>query len=224
MLTISIRTNKGKESVHYPESMGELTIGQLQDLVEKWDFEDWVQGFSIVSGIEADTIAASTDGSLEGALYETIAFMLDKREWDKLNELPIPDKLTLQPIWFKDCDELIPKQIEIPKKIGRLPIAQAIQARRHLQEVKDLREGISMVTAIYLQPLIDSTTDARGKVIPGKFDMLQVIKYEYVIKKMYVQHIYPIGFFLLRKLNEPGNWWENFLNQLKRLNRRKGKR
>lgn len=222
MLKLSVKTNRGKQSIHYPEWMGELTVGQLQDLVEKWDFEDWVQGFSIVSGIEADAIAASTDGSLEGALYETIAFMLDKREWEKLNELPIPEKLTIQPIWFKDCDDLIPKQIELPKKIGKLPIGQAIQARRHLQGLTDLREGISMVTAIYLQPLLDSVP-SNGKMVPGKFDMLQVIKYEYIIKKMYVQHIYPIGFFLLRKLNEPGSWWENVLNRLRRMNIRRGK-
>jgi hypothetical protein len=203
MLTLKATTTKGQTTIQTPERMAEMSVEQLQNVVAKWDWEDWVQCFSLVTGIPADYIEQSTDGSTENALYQTIEFLLDKREWEKLNQLPIPKTLTIQPIWFKDCP-LIPKEIDLPKKLGRMSIGQTIQARKHLEGVRDLREGISMVTAIYLQPLLDAEKDKRGKLIPAKFDMLQVIHYESLIAKMYVTHIYPIGFFLLKRLNESG--------------------
>lgn len=204
MLTLRATTNKGKTTIQTPERMAEMSVEQLQNVVAKWDWEDWIQAFSLVTGIEADYIQESTDGSTENALYQTIEFLLDKREWEKLNELPIPKTLRIEPIWRKDCPP-IPKEIELPRKLGRMSIGQTIQARKHLEGVRDLREGISMVTAIYLQPLLDAEPDSRGKMKPGKFDMLQVIHYESLISKMYVTNIYPIGFFLLKRLNESGN-------------------
>ncbi len=205
MLTLKATTTTGQTTIHSPESMAEMSVEQLQNVVAKWDWEDWIQVFSLLTGLPADYIEESTDGSTEKALYRTIEFLLDKREWEKLNALPIPKVLRLQPIWLKDCP-LVPREINIPEKIGRMSIGQTIQARKHLEGVRDIREGLTMVTAIYLQPLLDARIDQHGKTVPGRFDMLEVIRYESIIAKMPVTAIYPIGFFLLKRLNESGSW------------------
>jgi hypothetical protein len=241
MQKIYTRTNKETITVHSPESMEEISVEQFQRVVEIWDFQNWeqnfkVETFSAVTGIEADYINQSTDGRLEGALYDCVSFLLDKREWTKLDSLPIPEEITLRPIWAKDAD-LIPPSVVIPRKIGRLSIEQAIQARKHLEGVNDLRQGLSMVTAIYLQPLLDAkpsnlpltfwqqvkmffgAKDPR-LMIPAPFDMLEVVKYEYLISKMYLHRVYPIGFFLLMRLNESGkkplNVWSEILTFIRK--------
>lgn len=220
MRSLTIRTNKEKLKIQTPERLGELSCEQFQDLLEKWDFEDWIDGFSIVTGLEVKEIKQSKDGSLEGALYETIAFLFDKKQWDALDKLPIPKEFEVRPIWSSDCDLITPTANL--KKIGRFSIEQAIQARKHLEGVRDLRQGLSMVTAIYLQPILDQgKTNHRGE--PMGFDMAEVSRYEVLISKMYIERVYPLGFFLLRKLNgygmQPLNVWSLVLNLLQKLKR-----
>jgi hypothetical protein len=218
MKNISYRTNKGKGSIQYPESWDETNVDQFQRLIRQTSVYgndgsapgDWIPMFSILSGIEADTIAESKDGKMETALYESIQFVLSKYDWDKI---PIPAELTLRPIWSKDAPLNIPR-VKIPREIGRLSIGQTIQARTSLADMVDLREGLSIVTAIYLQPLIDG----------GKFDMLRAIEIEQIILKCRITEIYPVGFFLLKKLKQPGSWLKNVWNLLKLLISKKGKR
>lgn len=203
MLTLTTRTNKGKETIYAPESWHEVSVDQFQRLVKEWDNEDWVQLFSILTGKEYSGIQTSTDSKLETTLYQTVSFALDPNfDWKNLTR---PKVLELRPIWAKDVPLPIDR-IEIPHSIGRMSIGQNIQARKSLEDMKDLREGISIVTAIYLQPLLDK----------GPFDMLRVTHYEYIISKMPITKIYPIGFFLLRRLMKDGNRFTRILSLWKR--------
>lgn len=209
MLNITATTSKGRVTANCPESWEETSVHQFQRIIKEWDGQDWVKLFSILSGLEVDDVATSTDYKLETALYQSIQFVFARFE---LESAPIPDKLELRTIWYSDCP-LIPDSVVIPKKLGRLTIAQAIQARKLLEGCTDVREAIGTVTAIYLQPLIDR----------GKFDMLRAVEIEQVILKMPISKIYPVGFFLLRKLNGSGPRRENVWHRIRNWMRTKRK-
>jgi hypothetical protein len=217
MLTLTITTTKEKKKIYCPQRMDELSVDQLQRILREWDGEDWIQLFCILSGMEADAVSESKDGRLEGTLYECIEFIFLKAQWAALVDTKIPDYLELRPIWQKDCP-LIVDSIKIPKHIGRLSIGQAIQARKSLEDAKSRQlhsmwfyDNVSIITAIYLQPLIDNS----------KFDMLRAIEIEQIILKMPATKIYPIGFFLLRKLTGNGSLLTRLLNLMKNFLRMK---
>lgn len=197
---LTARTSAGKIEITTPENWDETTVEHYQNIIGKWDKSDWVQLFSLVSGIENAAISESKDDKLAGALYKTIEYVYADFNWDGLS---IPKSLELRPIFAKDYPDVISNVI-IPKGIGNLSIGQAIQARRSIEGFNDIREGISMVTAIYLQPMID-----------GKFDMLQVIRLEQVILKMSITKVYPVGFFLLMQLTRRGSWLTKIWNQIR---------
>jgi hypothetical protein len=209
MLKLSIKTNKGKQTIQCPQSWEEVSVEQYIRIIKEWDDEDWIKLFSILSGLDVDYVSQSTNGQIESLVYQTIEFALKPFDW---KALPMPEEIDLTPIWLKD-NPLIPPHTKVPKKIGRLSIGQAIQARRSLEGMSDIREGISIVTAIYLQPLIDK----------GPFDMLRVTELEYLIGKNRITKIYPLGFFLLRRLQDNGSWLQNVLRLLKRKSTTKGK-
>lgn len=182
MLTITTRTNKGKKHViRVPESWEEVTVEMFIRIVKEWDGEDWIKLFSILTKQDYDGIFNSKDGNLEGKLYRVIEFVLVKFDFEALK----PPSF----IMFNS------RQVEIPKNIGRLSIGQTIQARKSLEGIEDIREGISIVTAIYLQPLIDKS----------KYDHLRAIEVEQEVLQMSIVHVFPVGFFLLKKLNVYGN-------------------
>lgn len=209
MLKLTCKTTKGKFKAVIPESWDETSVEQFQRIIKEWDGADVVKLFSILSGIEVNDIATSKDGRLETTLYQCIRFVYAPFN---LEALPIPETLWLRPIWLKD-QPLLVDHVVIPKKIGRLTIGQAIQARKLLEEAKDLREGISMVTAIYLQPLIDKSS----------FDMLRAIELEQVILKMPITKVFPIGFFFLKTLSGYGTKHESVWSRIKNfLQIRKG--
>lgn len=215
MLNISTKINdKGIlkwTDVHCPEDWEEVSVEQFQKIVSTWDGVDFVVAFSILSGLEINDIALSKDHKLETAMYHCIQFLFTG--FDQLERLPLPRVLMLRPIWQKDCPLLVDEVI-IPKHIGRLSIGQNIQARKSLEGVKDIREGISIITAIYLQPLIDK----------GKYDHLRAIELEQIILKMPITKIFGIGFFLLRRLNANGSWLTIVLNLWRRTRIKKGRR
>ena len=211
MRNLTGETNKGKFRINYPENWDETITEQFIRIIREWDGVDPIKAFSILSGMEVHDIQTSTDNKLEAALYESVRFLYGRFELDKL---PIPETLELRPLWFKDAP-LVPDRVTIPKKIGRLTIGQAIQARKCLEGMEDIREGVSMVTAIYLQPLIDQKP----------FDMLRSIELEQIILKMPITRIYPIGVFFLQRLSvsgpRRGNVWHRILRWAQRQTGRK---
>jgi hypothetical protein len=143
MLTLRARTNKGSQTISCPESWHEVTVEKYQRILREWDNDDWVQLFSILTDLEADSIANSTDGQMEGALYQSVQFVFTDFNWDGLK---IPAKLKLQTLLAKDSP-LIIDEVRI-KNIGRMSIGQNIQARKSLEGMKDIREGLSIVTEV----------------------------------------------------------------------------
>jgi hypothetical protein len=207
MRIVDFKTNQGKYSVKVPSSWNEVTVEQFQNWMREWDKQDYLQAFGLITNTKVDAIAESKSSRLEASIYQTIAFMFDPN-WN-WNDLKLGKELRLQPMWMdaEDRNCWMPITVKIPRRVGRFTIGQSIQARKSLEGVKDLREGMSIVTAIYLQPLIDN----------GKFDMLRVIEIERIILKMKITDIYPIGFFLLRRLTSSGNLFSKALNLLKQI-------
>ena len=206
MFNLFTRTNKGEFNIRVPESWHETTVDQFQRLVKSQATSgEWIEIFSIITGIEATRISESTSHKLEKEIYKVVRYVLDPAwSWDALK---LKNEFVLQPMFFDSEDENTwrPHRVKIDKNVGRMSVGQMIQARRSLQELKDIREGMSIVTAIYLQPLIDH----------GKFDMLRVIEIERIILKMKITDVYPLGFFLLRRLTRNGNVFTRLLNLLR---------
>lgn len=189
MLKLSAKTNTGKVILSLPQSWKETTTDQFQRIIKDWDGVDWCQLFSIISSLDVDYVRESKDGKLETIFYQCIRYVFeDLIKWE---DLPVPKSV-----------KFMSRDIIIPKNIGRLSIGQAIQARKSLEGVKDTRECLSIITAIYLQPLIDK----------AKFDHLRAIEIEQDILLMPITDIFPIGFFLLRQLQNNGSWLLNILN------------
>jgi hypothetical protein len=200
MRKLIAETSLGSQRIRVPENWNEVTVEQFQRLVKEYDGKDWIKLFSILANQEYDYIYNSTDSRIEATIYQTIEYFLyNKIEFEKL-EMP-------GFIMYNS------RQIEIPKKLGKLSIGQNIQARQSLAEMKDLKEGISIMTAIYLQPIIDKKP----------FDHLRAIEIEQDVLKMSIVAIFPVGFFLLKRMKNYGNWLTKSLNLLKQILTRKGK-
>jgi hypothetical protein len=181
MLKLKARTSEGTHTIFVPQSWDEVTVEQFQKLVKDYDGNDWIKLFAILSNQPYSSIHQSTDNKLETTIYQTIEYFLyNKMEFEAL---PLPKF-----VMFNS------RQIEIPRKLGKLTIGQNIQARQSLSEMKDLKEGISIMTAIYLQPLIDKKP----------FDHVRAIEIEQDVLKMSIVSIFPIGFFLLKKIQRSG--------------------
>lgn len=108
----------------------------------------------------------------------------------------------------------VSKIITIPRDPSELSIGQNIHLRRDfIDKSQLLEENISIAVAIYLQPLID-----------GKFQVERAKELAREIDEMPISLIYPIGFFLLRRVMtfgmKRGPLWQQILSNLSmRLNR-----
>lgn len=86
------------------------------------------------------------------------------------------------------------KFVDIPERPELLSIGQNVQLSSRIAKMKDLNEGISVATAIFLQPLYDEE----------KFDIKKALKLKEVIDEMPAAVIWPIGFFLLSRAMKNG--------------------
>lgn len=196
MLKLEAKTSTGKQSLILPEKWKETNTDTFQRIIRDWDGYDWCQLFSIVSGLPIDYVKESKDGKLEEVFYRCISFILNENPFSEngmqsFTDLPMPERLH-----FMERSGKTGMWYFIPRHLGRLSIGQAIQARKSLEGVKDTRESLSIITAIYLQPIIDN----------AKYDHLRAIEIEQDILKMPITDIFPIGFFLLRQLKNNGSW------------------
>lgn len=106
----------------------------------------------------------------------------------------------------------IPKYLKLGDKIVTVPLnmkALSIGQNIHLRQVLDkstyLEEGISMATAIYLQPEYDQQ----------KFNYDKALELEKIIREMPIYLIRPIGFFLLMSAVKSGTNPMNFLKKIR---------
>ena len=174
-----------KQKVKVASCYEELNVDQLQKLVAtkfKDNVDDWLRVFSILSGISYTAVRDSKDNSIESALYAGVRFVFEQ-PFD-FESLPMPTFVVIKG-----------KTVLIPKNLGRLSIGQAIQVRQRIEKTKDLREALSIATAVYLQPIVDDE--------PFDYARAEVLEQE--ILQMPATKIFPIGFFLLRRLTRSGN-------------------
>lgn len=168
-----------------PSSWMEITTGQYIKVVKEWDRDkdiadrDYFKLFNIL-----------TDGKFTGHqnTTENDITILSCVGWVITEDFMFDKKLP------KVLD-IAGKVIDIPKHPGELSIGQNIHLRRDFMDKSELlEENIAIATAIFLQPLID------GK----KFHVERAKELAKDIEKMPAYLIYPIGFFLLKRVQSFG--------------------
>jgi hypothetical protein len=198
MIKLIAVNQTGEDVFECPQSWDETPTQTFQRIATEWDWENFLKLISIVSGIEFDYIRESTDGKLEVKLIAAVQYIVNPKkvtEWDKL---PIPKSI-----------EYKGRTIELPKKTV-ITIGQSIAIRQAMQVyalrfkdnltirsfVKDFFfDGlVAYAASVYLQPIITSQS----------FDSDLAKDVEDELLKMPITQIYPIGFFLLMKLQRTG--------------------
>lgn len=179
---ITLRINKTTK-LQAPECWEETTTAQFQEIVKVKDPKtDYLKIFSILTGHE---FTGANEVS-EATIWKVIQFIF------------------MQP--FRWTDSTLPKILmmngkpySMPKGLSELSVAQNIHVRQELDTAEDIREKISIATAIYLQPYIDG----------GQFDLTRAHELEKEIRELPITDTYPIGFFLLKRINESGRNFGN---------------
>jgi hypothetical protein len=183
-----------KETVKFPLTWFDTPTELYERIWEEWDQsaspESLVKLFSIITGGKYTDYITSTDNRIERIILEAVKFVVQN---------PVDLQSMPKPRWFK----IEGRTIELPKydiQYKRFSLGQMLTIRK-LMYNKDVRSGISLACALYVQPLLD-----------GKFDDNRVDYYQAIIKKMPITDTFPIGFFILRRANNVGNGLLNYLH------------
>lgn len=203
-----------------PQSWDETPTQTFQRIATEWDWENFVQLFSIISGIEYKSIRESTDGRLETKLVAAVQYIINPKkpiQWDKL---PFPSHYVYRG-----------KKIKLSKNsvtIGQsIAVKQAMQAYalKYMDNlkiktfVKDFFfDGlIAYAASVYLQPILTG--------VP--FDSELASDIESDLLKQPITEVYPIGFFLLVRSQANGQnlrqdskpWTHSIVNGLARISK-----
>lgn len=172
--------------------MFEWSTGLFQTLVKDWDGKDRVKLFCILTGWDYDIIIKSKSVELDEMIIKITDHAFKNNV--ALDTIPVPYKFKIKGV-----------EIDIPKKIEGMTVAQNMHVRNALMTVKDLRELISYCLAIYLQPYID-----------GEFDYDKALLFEEEIKQKPIIETYALGFFLLMRLRNAGrSGWPDLLQMIR---------
>lgn len=197
--------------VPVPDSWAKCSTDIFQKMVLDWEPEkgikdrDRVKLYAILCGQPYEDLAKHSDPHLDALLWEASRFVY--QEAISFEELPLPKFL-----------ETHGKHVLIPQKLGALTIGQNIHVRQAINAGKDPNGLISLVVAVYLQPLIDSVV-VDGKEKPGPFNYERALEIEEGIKRLPIKVTYPIGFFFLKKLKPFGTrlWWSLHLTTRRKI-------
>ena len=195
---VRIRLTTG-QNINCPDSWGTCSTEIFQNIAAKWEPKKPIKErsrlelFNIMVGMELT--GEEDDMDLEAAIWECTRFVYE--EAIDFKSLPLP-------VSIKIGD----KTIMIPKDLGRVRIGQNIHVRQELQNTTDPNTIMSIIVAIYIQPLVDG----------GHFDFHRAKEIEKIILQRPITEIYPIGFFLLKRLRSYG---KGLLPDLHRMIRRK---
>lgn len=181
-----------------PGGYGELTTEQYQKLYTHWDIEkdpherDYFKLLCILTDTPFREVNPTPEK--EAAVYELT-------RW--INEEPFPySKQVPKSIVVDD------RTIEIPEDLGELSIGQNIVLRQIAEKSKYIDEALSTATAVCIQPIFDK----------AKFDYARAKEIEKIVRKMKASVIYPVGFFLLKRVLETGSrrssYWRRIRNNL----------
>jgi hypothetical protein len=138
--------------------------------------------FSAVAGFDYQLVAESSDMDLELAMYQVTSFIVNTAGEEYFRNAEPPQYFTIQG-----------KQIKIEKNIEAMTIEQNLVVRQKLANLKFIEQAISFVISVYLQPKID-----------GKFDLNKAKEIEKEVLKMPIEDTFPLGFFLLNRLQTFG--------------------
>lgn len=194
-----------------PDCWAKCSTDTFQKMVTDWEPEkeikdrDRVKLYAILCNQPYDLLSKHQDPHLDALLWEASRFVFE--EHADFENLPLPKYL-----------ETHGKHILIPKKLGALTIGQNIHVRQAINSGKDPNGLISLVVAVYLQPLIDSVV-GNGKEKAGQFNYERALEIEERIKLLPIKVTYPIGFFFLKKLRPFGTrlWWSLRLTTRRRI-------
>jgi len=193
----------GSAKYQAPASWKEVTVKQYARIKRDW---------------EPDKDVADRD------YFKLLKILINDNSATRL-EKNIDNDLTLMSIlgWVITEEERFARELPLWLKIGRqtvlvprdpkeLSIGQNIHLRREIEKAKVMEECIGSAVAIYMQPIID------GK----KFNFARAMELKAEIDEMPAYLIYPIGFFLLRRVSRYGmrpvpRWHLAIINLTRRL-------
>lgn len=174
-----------KDEIEVPLTYYDMPTWMYEDIHEKWDGlltpESLIKLFSIVTKRNFKDYASSTDSKLESLLLNSVRFILENQM--DMNALVRDDSFSIDGI-----------TVVLPTELKKLTLGQNLYIRRCLYN-KDIRSGIALACAVYLQPLLDNDNfkDDRVEYWADRIRQMPIVK------------TYPIGFFILRRLNSSGN-------------------
>lgn len=180
-----------------PDRWSSVTTGQFQRMVTDWqpdkpiEKRDRILLFSILTGSDYTGIASSKDSELEYLLHTLTDFVY--QESIDFSKLPIPQALNIGDHY-----------VTIPRELGKLTIGQSVHARIAMNSGKDPNSLISLISAIYLQPLYDQ----------GEFSYDRALVLEQRLLQLPIVKLYPIGFFFLNRLATYGRGWWHRLRRM----------
>ncbi len=161
-----------------PQCFEELKTRHYCRIYSEWDVDkeeadrDYFKLFCILTDTDFKSFVGTNEN--EAAIWNAIAWIINQT-FKFSEELPKA---------LKVGDRLI----GIHKKVEYKSIGQNIILRQQIAKMPNLQSGISIATAIYLQP----------EWSDSKFDLDKAMELKEVIDEMPARLIYPIGFFLLR--------------------------
>lgn len=198
-----VRLNDLRASV--ATSWAELKTRHYIKIIKEWQTDidiaerDYLQLLNILSDGQFAKIEAGIE--LQDTLLNLVGWVV----------LTNPNFSKVPPKVF----EYKKKIITIPEDIADLPIGQNIHLRRdYIDKSKCLEENIAIAAAIYLQPLIDE----------GPFNIKRAQEICKDFEEMPVGRIFPLGFFLLRRVMTLGDRLGKHSNQTRTSLRQRLKR
>ncbi len=195
---VAVRLVTGQR-IRVPDCWNNCSTEIFQRIISQWDTDKEIKDRSVLKlfnlMIDLEISPNDDDLDLEAAIWECTRFVY--YEPMDFTQLEVPKFLNIG-------GTVIP----IPKDLGRMKIGQNIHVRQELMAVKDPNAAMSIITAIYLQPLYDK----------APFDFHRAKEIEKTILQIPITQVYPIGFFLLTQLRSYG---KGFLPDLNRMIRRK---
>lgn len=185
-MPLVLRINDEKKTVPVCWEDKEATVRIYQRLVTEVKPDDNpVKVFSILTGTDYATIWESNREDLDAAIYQATAFVFNQPQ-----EFKSKPKAKTFRLGSATC--------LVPDKVSSLTIGQNFFMRTQIaaavREDRPLESLLSIALAVYLQPIVDA----------GPFSADRARRLEEDILEMNIYDVYPIAFFLLRRLTSSG--------------------
>lgn len=177
---LSLQVND--KPVKCPACWEEATVRVYQNVInELAEGDNNIKVFSVLTGTNYSSLWDETSEILEAEIYRATAFVFNQPH--DFRDKPMPKSIKLRG-----------KIIPIPTQLQKMSVGQNFHIRSAMAPGKPLEGLISLACAVYLQPLVDGS----------KFDWTSAKQLEEEILEMNIYEVFPIGFFLLSKLNNSG--------------------